>query len=160
LFLLTKVARTWSRPETAKRVENARCTNAVLFHEMECNDRNTAWRIGTVARNSGKLTKHLKQPCARLSNGPSPHHSFFPHSTFHTATIMTTTTAKTAISAKDAKILDMVFNPEGTMLPDKETEAMLNTEPTGKWTDPCRIAERSRCIMPSNLGPGRAWSPP
>lgn len=26
----------------------------------------------------------------------------------------------------------MVFNPEGTMLPDKETETMLNTEPVGK----------------------------
>ncbi|KAI1319981.1 Tetratricopeptide repeat protein 36 [Mortierella claussenii] len=37
---------------------------------------------------------------------------------------------KTAVSAKDAKILDMVFNPEGTMLPDKETETMLNSEPT------------------------------
>ena len=41
------------------------------------------------------------------------------------------TAAKTNISAKDAKILDMVFNPEGTMLPDKETETMLNTEITG-----------------------------
>ncbi|KAG0054592.1 Tetratricopeptide repeat protein 36 [Gryganskiella cystojenkinii] len=40
------------------------------------------------------------------------------------------TTTKTNISAKDAKILDMVFNPEGTMLPDKETEAMLNKETT------------------------------
>ena len=39
---------------------------------------------------------------------------------------------KTTISAKDAKILDMVFNPEGTMLPDKETENMLNSEPIGK----------------------------
>ncbi|KAG0296801.1 Tetratricopeptide repeat protein 36 [Dissophora globulifera] len=37
---------------------------------------------------------------------------------------------KTTVSVKDAKILDMVFNPEGTMLPDKETESMLNTEPT------------------------------
>ncbi|KAG0351725.1 Tetratricopeptide repeat protein 36, partial [Gamsiella multidivaricata] len=37
---------------------------------------------------------------------------------------------KTTVSAKDAKILDMVFNPEGTMLPDKETETMLNTETT------------------------------
>ncbi|KAF9964661.1 Tetratricopeptide repeat protein 36 [Mortierella alpina] len=36
---------------------------------------------------------------------------------------------KTTVSAKDARILDMVFNPEGTMLPDKETETMLNTEP-------------------------------
>ncbi|KAF9086486.1 Tetratricopeptide repeat protein 36 [Mortierella sp. GBA35] len=36
---------------------------------------------------------------------------------------------KTPISAGDAKILDMVFNPEGTMLPDKETEGMLNAEP-------------------------------
>ncbi|KAF9112210.1 Tetratricopeptide repeat protein 36 [Mortierella sp. AM989] len=36
---------------------------------------------------------------------------------------------KTNVSANDAKILDMVFNPEGTMLPDKETEAMLNSEP-------------------------------
>lgn len=39
---------------------------------------------------------------------------------------------KTTVSAKDAKILDMVFNPEGTMLPDKETENMLNSEPIGK----------------------------
>ncbi|KAG0270866.1 Tetratricopeptide repeat protein 36 [Linnemannia exigua] len=37
--------------------------------------------------------------------------------------------AKTTVSAKDAKILDMVFNPEGTMLPDKETENMLHAEP-------------------------------
>ncbi|KAG0257099.1 Tetratricopeptide repeat protein 36 [Mortierella polycephala] len=37
---------------------------------------------------------------------------------------------KTTVSAKDARILDMVFNPEGTMLPDKETETMLNAEPT------------------------------
>ncbi|KAG0334691.1 Tetratricopeptide repeat protein 36 [Podila humilis] len=36
-----------------------------------------------------------------------------------------TAATKTNISAKDAKILDMVFNPEGTMLPDKETETML-----------------------------------
>ncbi|KAF9410142.1 Tetratricopeptide repeat protein 36 [Podila epigama] len=41
-----------------------------------------------------------------------------------------TTATKTPISAKDAKILDMVFNPEGTMLPDKETETMLNTDKT------------------------------
>ncbi|KAF9999231.1 Tetratricopeptide repeat protein 36 [Entomortierella chlamydospora] len=36
---------------------------------------------------------------------------------------------KTTVSANDAKILDMVFNPEGTMLPDKETETMINSEP-------------------------------
>ncbi|KAG0039797.1 Tetratricopeptide repeat protein 36 [Podila clonocystis] len=40
------------------------------------------------------------------------------------------TSAKTPITAGDAKILDMVFNPEGTMLPDKETETMLRSEPT------------------------------
>jgi hypothetical protein len=40
---------------------------------------------------------------------------------------------KTTVSAKDAKILDMVFNPEGTMLPDKETENMLNSEPVGTY---------------------------
>ncbi|KAG0239295.1 hypothetical protein B0O80DRAFT_408399 [Mortierella sp. GBAus27b] len=33
------------------------------------------------------------------------------------------------INAREAKILNMVFNPEGTMLPDKETEDMLNSEP-------------------------------
>ncbi|KAF9917582.1 Tetratricopeptide repeat protein 36, partial [Linnemannia zychae] len=37
--------------------------------------------------------------------------------------------AQKTMSAKDAKILDMVFNPEGTMLPDKETEKMLHSEP-------------------------------
>ncbi|KAF9383462.1 Tetratricopeptide repeat protein 36 [Podila verticillata] len=40
------------------------------------------------------------------------------------------TTTKAPMSAGDAKILDMVFNPEGTMLPDKETETMLRSEPT------------------------------
>ncbi|KAF9579815.1 Tetratricopeptide repeat protein 36 [Lunasporangiospora selenospora] len=38
-------------------------------------------------------------------------------------------TSDATVSAKDARILDMVFNPEGTMLPDRETEAMLNMEP-------------------------------
>ncbi|KAF9918027.1 Tetratricopeptide repeat protein 36 [Lobosporangium transversale] len=38
-------------------------------------------------------------------------------------------TSQSTVSAKDARILDMVFNPEGTMLPDKETEAMLNNAP-------------------------------
>ncbi|KAF9429942.1 Tetratricopeptide repeat protein 36 [Entomortierella beljakovae] len=38
--------------------------------------------------------------------------------------------SNTTVSANDAKILDMVFNPEGTMLPDKETTDMLNSEPT------------------------------
>lgn len=34
----------------------------------------------------------------------------------------------TTVTANDAKILDMVFNPEGTMLPDDETQVMLNNE--------------------------------
>ncbi|KAF9364751.1 Tetratricopeptide repeat protein 36 [Mortierella sp. NVP85] len=37
--------------------------------------------------------------------------------------------APRTVSANDAKVLDMVFNPEGTMLPDNETEPMLNSEP-------------------------------
>ncbi|KAF9953375.1 Tetratricopeptide repeat protein 36, partial [Modicella reniformis] len=37
--------------------------------------------------------------------------------------------ATNTVSANDAKVLDMVFNPEGTMLPDKETEAMLHAAP-------------------------------
>lgn len=53
------------------------------------------------------------------------------HAHSHTS-VFTMTTTKAPISAGDAKILDMVFNPEGTMLPDKETETMLRSEPTGK----------------------------
>ena len=71
-------------------------------------------------------------PSHSSASSPFPSFLIHPLPILHHIINMTTTTAKTAISAKDAKILDMVFNPEGTMLPDKETETMLNTEPTGK----------------------------
>jgi hypothetical protein len=57
-----------------------------------------------------------------------PNNLSFPPQDKDTLNIVTMA-APRAVSANDAKILDMVFNPEGTMLPDKETELMLNSEP-------------------------------